>query len=139
MRAMQAADRGSGRVPGPKRAVARCAQPQDQTKNAVAPAFVATVGTALSVALPALASDAGVSADAVTAVGAIAGVAGLGGVLIATDPQRRRSAMAEGAGGDEMASVKEYFETSGAVNPCLQHTSTSYISVCCAIFQSPQM
>ena len=121
MRALQGAERGCGRVPAPKRAVLRRAQPQDTCKHAGVPKFVATVGAAASLALPALASDAGVSADAVTAAGAIVGVAGLGGVLVATDPQRRRSAMADGAGGDEMASVKEYFETSGAVNPCLKY------------------
>eukprot|EP00892_Ulva_mutabilis_P007109 jgi/Ulvmu1/4770/UM020_0055.1 len=94
----------------------RCAAQQVRNNpynEKLSPKVVMAVGATMSVALPAFAGDAGVSADAVTAAGAIAGVAGLGGVLVATDPQRRRNAMAEGAGGDEMASVKEYFETSG--------------------------
>lgn len=114
MQSLKGAERGCGRLSAPKRPTLRRAQPQDVANHGVTPALVATVGAAAVVALPALANDAGVSADAVTAAGAIVGVAGLGGVLVATDPQRRRNAMAQGAGGDEMASVKEYFETSGA-------------------------
>lgn len=133
MRGLQGADRGCGRAPAPKRAVLRRAQPQDKNKHGRVPEFVATVGAAASIALPALASDAGVSADAVTAAGAIVGVAGLGGVLVATDPQRRRSAMAEGAGGDEMASVKEYFETAGAAYPCLKDEHALLLTSRCAV------
>lgn len=81
-----------------------------------------TVGAAAFTlsALPALAADAGaLSGDAATAAGAIVGVAGLGGLLVATDPQRRRNTMAEGAGGDEMSSVKDYFEGTGAFSSLL--------------------
>lgn len=78
-------------------------------------AAVAAAGV-VSCALPALAADAGaLGGDAVTAAGAIVGVAGLGGLLLATDPQRRRTTMAEGSGGDEMSSVKDYFEGTGAI------------------------
>ena len=73
----------------------------------------ALVGAASLAAAPALASPAAM-ADTILSVGAIAGVAGIGGLLIAADPQKRRSAMAEGAGGDEMASVREYFDNDGA-------------------------
>lgn len=69
------------------------------------------VGASTLAAAPALAAPFG---DAVLSVGAIAGVAGIGGLLIATDPQKRRTAMAEGSGGDEMASVREYFDNDGA-------------------------
>lgn len=79
-------------------------------------AAVAAAGVVVS-ALPALAADAGaLSGDAVTAAGAIVGVAGLGGLLIATDPQRRRTTMAQGSGGDEMSSVKDYFEGTGSLS-----------------------
>jgi hypothetical protein len=64
-------------------------------------------------ALPAVAETVAAS-DAMLSVGAIAGVAGLGGLLLATDPQKRRDQMTGGAGGDEMKSVKDYFETAGS-------------------------
>ena len=80
---------------------------QHAKKAALAASIVA------SSALPALA-DSAVASDAVLSAGAIAGVAGLGGLLIATDPQNRRNKMATGAGGNEMKSVKDYFESSGA-------------------------
>jgi hypothetical protein len=75
-------------------------------------------GAALLAAAPALATDpAIVSSDVVLSAGAVAGVAGLGGLLIATDPQKRRTQMATSSGGDEMASVKDYFEKAGARAP----------------------
>jgi hypothetical protein len=77
-------------------------------------AFSAVLGASAAAALPALA-DAGVASNAALSVGAIAGVAGLGGLLIANDPQKRRAQMAQGAGGDEMKSVKDYFEGSGRI------------------------
>jgi hypothetical protein len=64
-------------------------------------------------ALPA-AAETFAASDAMLSVGAIAGVAGLGGLLLATDPQKRRDQMTGGAGGDEMKSVKDYFETAGS-------------------------
>ena len=93
-----------------------------------AAAAVSAAGVAAS-ALPALAADAGaLGGDAATAAGAIVSVAGLGGLLIATDPQRRRTTMAEGSGGDEMSSVKDYFEGTGtfhASHVAIQSTSAA--------------
>lgn len=63
-------------------------------------------------AAPALAAD-GLS-DAGVATVAVVGVAGLATVLVATDPQRRRSEMSTTAGGNEMDSVKNYFNSEGA-------------------------
>ncbi|MEW5298534.1 MAG: hypothetical protein WDW36_001647 [Sanguina aurantia] len=47
------------------------------------------------------------------AVGAGVAVIGLGALLVATDPQKRRSAQMETTGGDEKEAVKTYFNTSG--------------------------
>jgi hypothetical protein len=76
--------------------------------------FVAAL--TITTAMPA-AAETVVASDAVLSVGAIAGVAGLGGLLLATDPQKRRDQMTGGAGGDEMKSVKDYFETAGVPVP----------------------
>jgi hypothetical protein len=75
--------------------------------------FALVAGVSVAIALPALADGAAAS-DAVLGAGALAGVAGLGGLLMATDPQKRREQMRDGSGGDEMKSVKDYFESSGA-------------------------
>lgn len=53
-------------------------------------------------------------ASAPVAVLGSAAVVGLAATLIAADPEKRRKEMAEQADGDEMASVKNYFETVGA-------------------------
>ena len=96
----------------PRGAVAaRAAAPLSRAAN-----IAASGGAAVAVALPALA-DAGGAPDVMLAGGAIVGVAGLGGVLLATDPQKRRDSMKDGAGGDEMKSVKDYFESAGAMLP----------------------
>jgi len=47
------------------------------------------------------------------ALGGAVAVAGLGAVLVNTDPERRRTAQAAAAGGDEMESVKTYFNGTG--------------------------
>jgi hypothetical protein len=46
-------------------------------------------------------------------VGATGAIAGLAYLLVTTDPGKRRSEMAEAAGGNEMESVKNYFDTAG--------------------------
>ena len=51
--------------------------------------------------------------EVATAVAGLGGAAAVAAVLIGTDPQQRRSSMAAKSGGDEMASVREYFNTSG--------------------------
>merc|ERR1719387_2785290 len=51
--------------------------------------------------------------DGQVIVGGGVAVAGLAAALLATDPSRRRQDMAEAAGGDEMQSVKNYFNTEG--------------------------
>ncbi|KAK3276762.1 hypothetical protein CYMTET_15190 [Cymbomonas tetramitiformis] len=47
------------------------------------------------------------------AVGSAAAIAGLAFLLATTDPEKRRTDMATEAGGDEMKSVKDYFNTVG--------------------------
>jgi|TARA_B100000401_G_scaffold428214_1_gene360576 magnesium-protoporphyrin O-methyltransferase len=47
------------------------------------------------------------------AVGGAVVVAGLGGLLIAADPNKRREDMMSETGGDEAASVRNYFDTEG--------------------------
>ena len=52
--------------------------------------------------------------DVATAVVGVGGAAAaVAAVLMRTDPQQRRTSMAAKSGGDEMASVREYFNTSG--------------------------
>lgn len=68
-------------------------------------------------ATPALATEAINSiADGSTvtlALGGGAAIAALSAALIATDPQKRRSAQMEQTGGDELEAVKNYFNTAG--------------------------
>jgi magnesium-protoporphyrin O-methyltransferase len=47
------------------------------------------------------------------AVGGLAAVAAVGGLLIATDPNKRRDDMKSTAGGDEAKSVADYFNSTG--------------------------
>ncbi|KAK9815860.1 hypothetical protein WJX72_010921 [[Myrmecia] bisecta] len=47
------------------------------------------------------------------AVGGFGAIAALGTALVVTDPSNRRSQQAQASGGDEMASVKKYFNTEG--------------------------
>lgn len=117
-----------GHVRAPKSAqrapvAAHANRPQQRLKT-----FGAVLGAAVLPALPAMA-DVAVSSDAVLGAGAVAGVAGLGGLLIATDPQKRRAQMAQGAGGDEMKSVKDYFDGSGAPRFC-KHLRAGLRSCC---------
>ena len=75
------------------------------------PAFAAA-----SLAGPAFAATEALSqtADGVgVAVGGAAAVAAVGGLLIATDPNKRREDMKSSAGGDEAKSVADYFNSTG--------------------------
>jgi len=82
--------------------------------QAAAASVASTLAASLAVAGPALAADG----DAGSAVGSVVGVlalaAGAGVFFSAADPEKRREEMTAAAGGDEMASVKTYFETEGA-------------------------
>lgn len=92
-----------------------CRAHEAKAEKAVATTALVAAGAAVT-AFPALAAEAGaLGGDALTAAGAVVGVVGLGGLLVATDPQRRRNTMAQGAGGDEMSSVKDYFEGTGSM------------------------
>jgi magnesium-protoporphyrin O-methyltransferase len=76
-----------------------------------APAFAVA-----SLAGPAFAATEALSqtADGVgIAVGGLAAVAAVGGLLIATDPNKRRDDMKSTAGGDEAKSVADYFNSTG--------------------------
>ena len=77
----------------------------------------ATAAASLLLAGPAAAATqvaqvADASAIGLT-VGATGAIAGLAYLLVTTDPGKRRSEMAEAAGGNEMESVKNYFDTAG--------------------------
>jgi len=60
-----------------------------------------------------LAAVAEADAAVQLAVGGSAAVAGLGALLVATDPQKRRSDQMKETGGDELEAVKNYFNTDG--------------------------
>jgi magnesium-protoporphyrin O-methyltransferase len=47
------------------------------------------------------------------ALGGGAAIAALSAALLATDPQKRRSAQMQAAGGNELEAVKKYFDTAG--------------------------
>ena len=82
-----------------------------QPKPAV---FTASVAGAAAAAAPlaAHAQEVAQVADGVgLAVGGAAAIAGIAGVLVATDPSKRRENMMSETGGDEAASVRNYFDT----------------------------
>ena len=82
-----------------------------KSASLAAPAFAAA-----SLASPAFAATEALSqtADGVgVAVGGAAAVAAVGGLLIATDPNKRREDMKSSAGGDEAKSVADYFNSTG--------------------------
>jgi hypothetical protein len=84
----------TARVPGPLRCAGRlrCGAPTRRSSVRVCAADGSSVGLAL------------------TSAGAVGGLAWL---LVSTDPGRRREAQAAAAGGDEMDSVRQYFNTTG--------------------------
>jgi len=78
-----------------------------------APAF-ATASLASTPAAHAASEAISQTADGVgLAVGGVAAVAAVGGLLVATDPEKRRDDMKASSGGDEAASVKDYFNSTG--------------------------
>ena len=89
-----------------KRDVAKAAKAAKSVSLA-APAFAAA-----SLAGPAFAATEALSQTA-DAVGGAAAVAAVGGLLIATDPNKRREDMKSSAGGDEAKSVADYFNSTG--------------------------
>eukprot|EP00227_Mantoniella_beaufortii_P021724 CAMPEP_0197605530 /NCGR_PEP_ID=MMETSP1326-20131121/43284_1 /TAXON_ID=1155430 /ORGANISM="Genus nov. species nov., Strain RCC2288" /LENGTH=333 /DNA_ID=CAMNT_0043173341 /DNA_START=85 /DNA_END=1086 /DNA_ORIENTATION=- len=89
-------------VAAPTRKAAALAIPSFAAASFAAPAFAAT---------EALSQTADVSVG--LAVGGVAAVAGVAGILIATDPGKRRESMTSESGGDEAASVANYFNTTG--------------------------
>ena len=63
--------------------------------------------------LAAMSAMSAAVSDVGSAVVGVSAVVGMSLLLINTDPQQRRKTMAQEAGGDEMASVKDYFNSSG--------------------------
>eukprot|EP00890_Picochlorum_soloecismus_P005386 jgi/Picsp_1/5849/NSC_03208-R1_magnesium-protoporphyrin ix methyltransferase len=66
--------------------------------NSISPEIVGELAESSSVAL---------------ALGGSAAIAALSAALIAADPEKRRAAQMEQTGGDELAAVKNYFDTAG--------------------------
>jgi magnesium-protoporphyrin O-methyltransferase len=66
--------------------------------NSISPEVVGELAESSSVAL---------------ALGGSAAIAALSAALIAADPEKRRAAQMEQTGGDELAAVKNYFDTAG--------------------------
>ena len=100
-----------GRAQGCRQARRREGREDGQVGVLAAPAFAAA-----SLAGPAFAATEALSqtADGVgVAVGGAAAVAAVGGLLIATDPNKRREDMKSSAGGDEAKSVADYFNSTG--------------------------
>ena len=113
---MSAVSCSSARATVAVKAVAKrdASTPAAKRPNSVAlaaPAFAAA-----SLASPAFAATEAISqtADGVgVAVGGVAAVAAIGGLLMATDPNKRREDMKSTAGGDEAKSVADYFNSTG--------------------------
>jgi magnesium-protoporphyrin O-methyltransferase len=86
-----------------------------------AAAALAGAGAALHASLAAPAalaaseavSQLGDASSVPLALGGGAAIVALAAALVATDPQKRRSAQMEATGGDELEAVKNYFNTSG--------------------------
>lgn len=83
-------------------------QPQQHIASTAAASLIATT------LLPSAAhADALVGSEVGLAVGGGAAIAALGAALVATDPQKRRSAQMSETGGDEKEAVRNYFNTAG--------------------------
>jgi len=89
------------------------AKPAAMTKASKAGAAAAASLLASSPAIAAMEVAQVADSSPAIAVAGIAGIVGVGALLISQDPEKRRQTMAEGAGGDEMESVKNYFDTEG--------------------------
>lgn len=107
----------AGKTRAPLRVVAQQAREGVSAKVAKVAKAASVAGAVLAstpaahAAVQEVAQIAEVNTVAVAAVGTGA-IVGLAAVL-AADPEKRRKEMASEAGGDEMASVKKYFETEG--------------------------
>ena len=80
-------------------------------------AAVSTATTAIATLASAHAAHANevaeVAAGAGFAIGGAVVLAGAGAALVLTDPSKRRETMMSETGGDEAASVRNYFDTTG--------------------------
>lgn len=96
----------------PRADARRAATATKPTKYAVASGTAATLAAVAPLA--AQAQEVAQVADGVgLAVGGAAAIAGIAGLLVATDPSKRRESMMSETGGDEAASVRNYFDTEG--------------------------
>lgn len=99
------------------RRVVRChaqARPTDAPiKAAAGAAALSLATTSATQAAEILSSASGVDGSLTFALGGGVAIAGLGALLVATDPQKRRSEQMSQTGGDEKEAVKNYFNTAG--------------------------
>ena len=104
-------------VVAPRAVAKRSDSAKAARKPAAAPLAASGFAAASLAATPAaFAATEAISqtADGVgVAVGGVAAVAAVGGLLIAADPSKRREDMMATTGGDEAASVRDYFDTTG--------------------------
>lgn len=92
-------------------AIARVA---NADKKAVMATSAVTSAVTLATTLAANASEIAQTAEgAGLAIGGALAIAGAGAALVLTDPSKRRESMMSETGGDEAASVKNYFDTTG--------------------------
>jgi len=92
-------------------AIARVAKAD---KKAVMATSAVTSAVTLATTLAANASEIAQTAEgAGLAIGGALAIAGAGAALVLTDPSKRRESMMSETGGDEAASVKNYFDTTG--------------------------
>ncbi|GFH10692.1 uncharacterized protein HaLaN_06051 [Haematococcus lacustris] len=93
-----------------------CVNCRAHQRPALNAAVAASAMLAIAPAVQAAEMFSSASADASSltlAVGGGAAIAGLGALLIATDPQKRRSEQMQETGGNESEAVKKYFNTAG--------------------------
>ncbi|EFJ50872.1 magnesium protoporphyrin IX S-adenosyl methionine O-methyl transferase chloroplast precursor [Volvox carteri f. nagariensis] len=99
------------------RRVIRCNAQSRQTdavlKATAGAAALAFASTSTAHAAEILSSATGLDGSLTFAVGGGVAIAGLGALLVATDPQKRRTEQMAQTGGDEKEAVKNYFDTAG--------------------------
>ncbi|GIL98429.1 hypothetical protein Vretimale_3811, partial [Volvox reticuliferus] len=99
------------------RCVVRCHAKLRQSEGALLAATGAAVlamsSTSTAHATELLSSANGLDGSLTFAVGGGVAIAGLGALLVATDPQKRRTEQMAQTGGDEKEAVKNYFNTAG--------------------------
>ncbi|GFR43554.1 hypothetical protein Agub_g4647, partial [Astrephomene gubernaculifera] len=103
-------------ISGPRRVV-RCNSHLRHSESGLKVAAGATALSALATpaahAAEIFSSANGLDGSLTLAVGGGVAIAGLGALLVATDPQKRRSEQMAQTGGDEKEAVKNYFNTAG--------------------------